>query len=295
MHDPAPPPGIGVTGLSALPGPTLLERALDLMETGPLDAHTIAESILGLTNPPGAVASRLAAALLGPDPRVGQLPDGRWALVAAGVGSPLVDDCAFAVVDVETTGGRLAGGGRDRIMEIAVVVVQGQRTQLVFESLINPGRPIPRAATALTGITDGMVHSAPCFDDVADDVLGALAGRVFVAHNVRFDWSFLRMELRRSRAVALAGPRLCTVRLARRVLRPRGSCGLDSLAARFRLTNAARHRAAGDAVVTAAVLQRLLPLAKAKGLTTLAHLERVIAPKATRRRRAKASRHPKVT
>ena len=86
----------------------------------------------------------------------------------------------------------------------------------------------------------------------------ALAGRVFVAHNARFDWNFVSAEVRRARDLALDGPRLCTVRLARRLVKGIRSCGLDSLTHWFGFANAARHRAAGDALVTAELLERLL-------------------------------------
>ena len=71
----------------------------------------------------------------------------------------------------------------------------------------------------VTGITNEMVGDAPPFEAVADELLGDLAGRIFVAHNARFDWSFLDAEFRRNRGLALTGPRLCTVRLARRLVR----------------------------------------------------------------------------
>jgi len=259
-----------VIGVVAHPSRTLSDRALERLAVGPETAMTICDQILGLAGAPAAVAERLAVALLGPDPRVRQLPDGRWSLVAEAQGSPLLEECAFAVVDVETTGSR-AGGG-DRVTEVAVVVVQGVRCEIVFESLVNPGRPIPISTAMVTGITDTMVRSAPEFAELADAVLAALAGRIFVAHNVRFDWAFLGAELRRARDVALGGPRLCTVRLARRLLPALRSCGLDTLTRWFGFQNPARHRAGGDAWVTAQVLSRLLVLARDAGARTLADL-----------------------
>ncbi len=280
-----------MNGLATHPRSTLLERALHLMGDGPQPAMAVASEVMGLRRPPESVASRLAAALLGADPRVRQLPDGRWALVAAAAGSPLLDDCAFAVVDVETTGGRALA--RDRLTEVAVVVVQGSRLELVLDSLVNPERPISRMASALTGISDAMVRHAPTFEELADQVVAALAGRVFVAHNARFDWGFLDRELKRSRDVVLSGPRLCTVRLARRLLRGQASCGLDSLSDRFGLVNRARHRAAGDAMVTAELLRCLLRLAKAEGLATLADVERLTASRSGRPRRPRVPSSPR--
>jgi DNA polymerase III subunit epsilon len=247
-------------GLSAHPESTLLDRVLAHLREGPRPSATLCHRIIGLVGAQEAVCERIAIALLGADPRVHQLPDGRWGLVPAAQGSPLLDDCAFAVVDVETTGMRSAGD--DRITEIAVVVVHGGRREVVVDSLINPGRPIPPAICAITNITNAMVRHAPTFAEVVDQVVAALAGRVFVAHNARFDWGFVSAEIRRARALALDGPRLCTVRLARRLVKGVRSCGLDSLTQHFGFENAARHRAAGDALVTADLLARLLRLAR---------------------------------
>lgn len=258
-------------GLAGFPERTLVERALLLMSAGPLGAERLAREVLGIERAPPAVAERLAVALFASDPRVRQLEDGRWALVAEVQGSPLLEETPFAVVDVETTGMRATGS--DRVTDIAVVVVHGSRRELVFESLVNPGVPIPLRIAGLTGITDALVRNAPSFDQVADGLLGALAGRVFVAHNARFDWGFLSAEVRRARALALAGPRVCTVRLARRLLPHLESRSLDSLSDHFGLENRARHRAAGDALATAELLERLLLLARDHGARTLADLE----------------------
>jgi DNA polymerase-3 subunit epsilon len=236
---------------------------------------------------PPTICDRVAIALLGADPRVRQLTDGSWALVPEAQGSPLLDDCAFAVVDVETTGVR-AGAG-DRITEVAVAVVHGERREIVFESLVNPERPIPRGICAITNITNEMVCHAPRFADLSERLLGALAGRVFVAHNARFDWNFLSAELRRSRDLTLDGSRFCTVRLARRLVKGVRSCGLDNLCRFFGFVNGARHRAAGDALVTAELLCRLLALAREEGARTLHDLTVIEARRfrtARRKRRA---------
>jgi DNA polymerase-3 subunit epsilon len=260
-----------VNGLTAYPARTLVERALDLLLVEPCGAERLSREVMGLPNASRAIAERLAVALLGADPRIHRLNDGRWAVVTELQGSPLIEECAFAVVDCETTGVRAAGS--DRITDIAVVVVQGARRELVFESLVNPGFPIPMWVTGITGITDMMVRSAPPFEEIAEQVLAALAGRVFVAHNVRFDWRFVTAEVRRSSDLTMDGPRLCTVRLARRLLPHLESRSLDSLTYHFGLTNPARHRATGDALATAELLQRLLGMARDAGARTLADLE----------------------
>jgi DNA polymerase-3 subunit epsilon len=226
--------------------------------------------------------------LLGADPRVQRLANGTWALVA-GAGAPLLEDCAFAVIDVETTGGSAAGS--DRIIEVAVVLVQGERRHLVFESLVNPGRHIPGVVSSITGITNDMVRSAPAFEEIAEQLLDVLAGRVFVAHNARFDWRFVATELKRARALRLEGARLCTVRLARRLVQSVESCALDALTLRFDLANPARHRAAGDALATAELLHRLLRLARQEGARTLNDLE-LLQGRRPGKRRSRRPRPP---
>lgn len=270
-------------GTAALPESTLLSRVLETLRAEARSATSLCHQVLGLPGAPDLVCERIAVALLGADPRVRQLADGRWGLVAEAQGSPLLDDCAFAVVDVETTGMRAAGS--DRITEIAVVVVHGDRREVIFESLVNPGRPIPPLISAITRITNDMVRGAPSFAELADRLLAALAGRIFVAHNARFDWNFVSAELRRARDLTLDGHRLCTVRLARRLVAGVRSCGLDNLSLHFGIENEARHRAAGDALVTAELLARLLRLARGEGARTLQDLSAIEARRAARARR----------
>jgi DNA polymerase III subunit epsilon len=274
-------------GTSAYPESTLLERVLAQLRLGPHAPATLCHEILGLLGAPAAICDRVAYALLGADPRVRLLEDGCWSLVPEAQGSPLLDDCAFAVVDVETTGCR-AGFG-DRITEIAVAVVQGPRREIVFESLVNPERPIPRAICTITNITDDMVRHAPRFAELAERLLAVLSGRIFVAHNARFDWNFLSAELSRSRDLTLGGTRLCTVRLARRLVRGVRSCGLDNLCRFFGFHNRARHRAGGDALVTAELLARLLALAREEGARTLQDLSAIESRRARRRRRKRSA------
>jgi DNA polymerase-3 subunit epsilon len=254
---------------------------------GPRPAADLARDVFGLRNAPDAVAARLAVALLGADPRVRQLPDSRWGIVPAGVGSPRLEECAFAVVDVETTG---AGQRRnDRITEIGIALVQGERIEMVLDTLVNPEVPIAPMVTALTNITNTMVRDAPPFEEVADEVLTHLSGRVFVAHNARFDWGLVARELRRTRGFELIGPQVCTVRLSRRLVEGVESCSLDSMSRFFDLENPARHRAGGDALVTARLLHRLLPKARERGVRTLRDLERLLAARAPGRKRRKTS------
>jgi DNA polymerase-3 subunit epsilon len=154
---------------------------------------------------------------------------------------------AFAFVDLETTGTRASA---DRITEIGVVRVDddGRDIRITeWESLVDPEVPIPPAIQALTGITDAMVRSAPSFSTIARDVLDLLAGCVFVAHNARFDYGFLKHAFARL-SRSFSARVLCTVRLSRRLFpQAEGGHSLDALIARHALPIGNRHRALGDA------------------------------------------------
>ncbi len=280
-----------VGGLQPRPAGTLIDRALEYLERAPAPSEGIARDILGLQRAPGLVADRLAAALLGADPRVRRLPDGQWALVRTTGPSPPIGDCAFAVVDVETTGSSPRRG--DRVIEIGVAVLSGwgrgreERVEVVYDELVNPGRPVPAVVTGLTRITGELLQDRPKFSEVADEVLALLAGRVFTAHNVRFDWGFLAHELRRARDVVLTGSKICTVRLARRLIPGLKSRSLDSVARYFGIEIERRHRAGDDALATARVLSRLLELASERGAKTLSDLEGLGRSRARGRKRRK--------
>ena len=167
-------------GLSAHPSTTLVERVHGVLRTGPQTSVMLCREVLGLNEAPVVICDRIAVALLGSDPRIRRIPDGRWGLVPEVQGSPLLEECAFAVVDVETTGMRAMGA--DRITEIAVVVVCGGRREVVFESLVNPGRPIPPAIRAITNISDEMVRAAPTFAEVCDRVV--VTAMSLVTHSI---------------------------------------------------------------------------------------------------------------
>ena len=152
-------------------------------------------------------------------------------------------DARLAIVDLETTGGQPAW---DRVTEIAVVEVDGFEVSSEWSTLVNPGASIPAPIQALTGITNEMVAAAPGFGELARELHERLAGRVFVAHNARFDYGFLRREFERA-GFKFAARTLCTVRLSRRLYAEHASHSLDSLIARHGIACRARHRALGDA------------------------------------------------
>jgi DNA polymerase III subunit epsilon len=145
-------------------------------------------------------------------------------------------------VDLETTGGTF---GVDRITEIGVVEV-GPAGVTQWNSLINPQQRIPAFIQQLTGITDSMVRDAPAFEDVARELLGRLEGRLFIAHNARFDHGFLRSEFKRM-GIKFQPDVLCTVQLSRAIYPGERRHGLDALIERHALVPAARHRALADA------------------------------------------------
>jgi len=177
----------------------------------------------------------------------------------------------YAVVDVETTGTSLYGG--DRIMEVAVVHVRDGDVTTAAEFLVNPQRAISPWVARLTGIRWEMVHEAPTFGDIAERLQEAVDGHVFVAHNVRFDWRFLSMELQRATGRGLRGRRLCTVKLARKVLPYLRRRNLDWLAWHYEVPIIGRHRAGGDARATARILQHLFADARRLDVDTWAQLE----------------------
>ena len=149
----------------------------------------------------------------------------------------------LAVVDLETTGGAPAW---DRITEIGVIEVDGFEVSSEWSTLVNPGAAIPAPIQALTGITNDMVAAAPSFAELAADLYERLAGRLFVAHNARFDYGFLRREFERA-GIRFHAKTLCTVRLSRRLYGAQASHTLDSLIARHGIDCRARHRALPDA------------------------------------------------
>ncbi len=159
----------------------------------------------------------------------------------------------LAFLDLETTG---MSAERDRITEIGVLLVEDGELVQEWSSLIQPGVRVPPAIRALTGISDAMLQDAPRFADIAETLAALLHGCTVVAHNARFDYGFLRAEFERF-GIRFSAPVLCTVRLSRALYPDRGSHGLDSLIARFRLPQEVRHRALGDARVLLPLLQRM--------------------------------------
>ncbi len=148
----------------------------------------------------------------------------------------------IAFVDVETTG---ANPVVDRITEIAILRVENGELVERWSSLVNPGRSIPPNIQSLVGISDEMVADAPAFAELADGVRALFADCIFVAHNARFDYGFIKNEFSRI-GEAFDAPVLCTVKLSRALFPQHHRHGLDALIERHGLVCTARHRALGD-------------------------------------------------
>jgi DNA polymerase-3 subunit epsilon len=152
-------------------------------------------------------------------------------------------DAPLAIVDVETTGPDPAA---DRVTEIALLETSGLALTGRWSTLVNPCTPVPAGIQALTGISQEMVERAPRFADLAGELYQRLAGRLFIAHNARFDYGFLRREFERA-GIKYHAKTLCTVRLSRRLYPGAERHDLDSLISRHGLECEARHRALPDA------------------------------------------------
>lgn len=157
----------------------------------------------------------------------------------------------MVILDIETTGGSHL---YDRITEIALVRIQNGEVVDTWQSLINPERPIPIIITYLTGITDEMVKDAPTFAEIAPILYQYLEGVPLAAHNVRFDYGFLKAEYQRINATLMLKT-LCTVKLSRRMFPDHRGHGLDAIMQRHGLTTNARHRAMGDVILVLEYLE----------------------------------------
>jgi DNA polymerase-3 subunit epsilon len=190
------------------------------------------------------------------------------------LGIPL-SEVEFVCVDIETTGG---SPPESQITEIgAVRYASGERIG-TFRTLVDPGLPIPRFITYLTGIDDAMVREAPRVDAVLPSLVEFMHGAVFVAHNASFDYRFLNHDLVRLGYEPIPGPPVCTARLARRVLGADDvpNLKLATLAQFFRTASQPCHRALEDAEACADVLHALLDLGGRLGILTLTDLHEAV-------------------
>jgi DNA polymerase-3 subunit epsilon len=160
----------------------------------------------------------------------------------------------YAIVDIETTGGSPL---YEKITEIAIYIHDGYKVVDEFSTLINPEKTIPYFITGLTGITNEMVAEAPKFYEVARKIVEMTEDKIFVAHNVTFDYNFIRTEFK-NLGYDFRREKLCTVKLSRKVLPGKKSYSLGNLCKDIGIQINGRHRAAGDAFATVKLLEILL-------------------------------------
>lgn len=160
----------------------------------------------------------------------------------------------YAIVDIETTGGY---ADRNKICEIAIIIHDGEKVIEEYQSLINPERNIPINVQAIHGISDAMVQDAPTFYEEAETIYKLLENRVFVAHSVNFDYSFVKREFT-SLGAKFSHKKLCTVRLSRKIFPGYKSYSLGNLCDHRNIKINDRHRAYGDAIATAELFTQLV-------------------------------------
>ncbi len=159
----------------------------------------------------------------------------------------------YAIVDIETTGGNAGSGS---ITEIAILISDGKSILDSYTTLVNPLQPIPLFIEKLTGINDEMVSKAPTFSEIAKEVHELLQDKIFVAHNVNFDYSFIAHQLNQQ-GYRFNARKLCTVRLSRKVFEDLPSYSLGNLCRSLDIHVKNRHRAMGDAAATTELFHRI--------------------------------------
>jgi DNA polymerase-3 subunit epsilon len=160
----------------------------------------------------------------------------------------------FAVIDIETTGTSNQTG---KIIEIAIILFNGQFVTESFVTLINPECYIPKFITNITGISNDMVTNAPRFYEIAKQIVQLTSNRIFVAHNVGFDYNFVRKEFK-DLGYDYTRKTLCTVELSRKLLPGHASYSLGKLCNDLNIGINGRHRAEGDALATVELMKMIL-------------------------------------
>lgn len=160
----------------------------------------------------------------------------------------------YAIVDIETTGLQVQ---EDKITEIAIFLHDGNQVIKTFHSLINPERFVPEFITKLTGINNDMLIDAPKFYEIAKDIVEMTEGKVFVAHNAHFDYTFLKNEFK-NLGFNFQRKTLCTVRLSRKIIPKLPSYSLGNICNYLNINHLNKHRAKGDAEATSHLFTYLL-------------------------------------
>jgi len=268
-----------------------LDRLVEtLEETGPLSTVEAARSLFATSSISEGLAASLLVDVTAGDSRV--VCSGASVSLTGETRDPLLDEAAFVVFDLETTG---LSAQRDRICEIGAVRVQGLELVDSFQSLVNPGVALPGPVERLTGLRTAELRRAPPVRKVLPRFLAFAGDDLLVAHNAGFDQRFLERELQVREGRRLSQPPLCTAALARRLLEGRlRKVGLSSLAHFFGVGTTPCHRALPDAEATAEVLLCLIGLAQELGARRLSELRSLAAPRRRRvyGKRALARRAP---
>ncbi len=252
----------------------LLRRAHELLEhTGrPAPEDLLLEHLFGVTGvgQSGAVWVTLLRQVLKSSSLFEESEPHTWALTAWRQTQRALAEVEFVVIDTETTGLR---PGSHRVIEVAGVRIRGGEVLGSYHSLLNPGVRIPNFIVQFTGITQEMLATAPKSHEALPDFLSFVGDAIVVGHNVGFDLSFLSYEARLlGQSFPIDG--LDTIPLARRFLPGLRRFKLDNVATHLKIPTASRHRALGDAKVTAAIFLKLLELAGQQGILTLGQLRR---------------------
>jgi DNA polymerase-3 subunit epsilon len=268
-----------------------LDRLVEtLEETGPLSTVEAARSLFATSSISEGLAASLLVDVTAGDSRV--VCSGASVSLTGETRDPLLDEAAFVVFDLETTG---LSAQRDRICEIGAVRVQGLELVDSFQSLVNPGVALPGPVERLTGLRTAELRRAPPVRKVLPRFLAFAGDDLLVAHNAGFDQRFLERELQVREGRRLSQTPLCTAALARRLLEGRlRKVGLASLAHFFGVGTTPCHRALPDAEATAEVLLCLIGLAQELGARRLSELRSLAAPRRRRvyGKRALARRAP---
>jgi DNA polymerase III epsilon subunit family exonuclease len=261
------------------------DRLVDLVEArrGPVPAEDAARALYALAQVPAGLARSLLDGVVRGDARLAW-HGGRVGLASDAIGLPL-ESARYVVVDLETTG---LSPGTSAICEIGAVLLDGLAAVRSFQTLVDPGRPLPPAVASLTGLVEVDLRRAPSAAAAVRSFLAFAGDSVLVAHNARFDLAFLGREVERLTGRRPTGPVVDTVGLARRLLAGRvARASLASLAHFFGTSVRPCHRALPDAEATAEILVALIGLAQERGARTVGDLCELAAPRA---RRAHAKR-----
>jgi DNA polymerase-3 subunit epsilon len=257
------------------------DRLVELVEEahGAVPVEEAARRLFALAHVPVGLARELLDDVVAGDARLVWRGEAVALAPQPGAEVPL-EHAEFVVVDLETTG---LSPGRSRICEIGAVRVRELALDATFETLVNPGTPLPSLVSALTGLADAELRRAPVAARAVQRFLAFAGDRVLVAHNARFDVAFLDREVERLTGRRLAATVVDTVALARRLLAGRVSrLSLASLAYFFGTAARPCHRALPDAEATAEILVGLIGLAQERGATTVADLCDLAVPRARR-------------